>query len=140
MAGWYNGFSPEQRARGGKFHKAQIRQGIKPEKPTHCDGCGVTNGYLQWHSEDYSEPFGDHIGQYGLCYICHMMIHCRHKNPSKWFAYAQLIEEGGQYVPYESANWPAFRESFLLGVAEKPEGIYGDQHPNSLILKLFKGE
>jgi hypothetical protein len=41
---------------------------------------------IEAHSEDYSEPFGDHIGAYGLCRGCHVMIHRWFQNPADWAA------------------------------------------------------
>lgn len=51
------------------------------------------------HSEDYSEPFGDNIGEFGLCYLCHMMIHCRFYNRLAWAAYRDTIRSGKVFPP-----------------------------------------
>jgi hypothetical protein len=56
-------------------------------RPIRCDACGQTEGPIDAHSEDYSEPFGDHIGEHALCYRCHMAIHTREKNPEAWAIY-----------------------------------------------------
>jgi hypothetical protein len=31
-------------------------------RPIMCDACGQADGPIDAHSEDYSAPFGDHIG------------------------------------------------------------------------------
>lgn len=60
-----------------------------------------------WHSEDYSSPYGPHIGQFGLCYVCHMMIHCRFSAPEAWHRYCDLVAEGNQFGPLLKANFYA---------------------------------
>jgi len=65
---------------------AQYAAGTRP-RATVCDTCGQREGVLDRHSEDYSEPFGDHIGAYSFCFSCHMMIHCRFRNLAAWSAY-----------------------------------------------------
>src|ERR1700737_880157 len=42
---------------------------------------------IEVHSENYSEPFGDHIGEHGLCYRCHQMIHNRFRHAETWAIY-----------------------------------------------------
>ena len=73
----YNGYSGAQRLKALAWIKKEWANGTRPAKPCSCDVCGQTEGLLMWHSEDYSAPFGDNIGRFGLCYTCHMMIHCR---------------------------------------------------------------
>ena len=34
------------------------------------------------------------IGEYGLCYRCHMMVHCRFKNKLAWDKYLTLLRDG----------------------------------------------
>lgn len=109
----YNGFSPQQRYKALDYHKEQIRLGNKPERPEKCDSCGQTHGILVWHSEDYSEPFGPHIGQHGLCYVCHMWIHCRFRNRGGWELHKKRISEGlGPQAMFVS-NWKIFVHNHL---------------------------
>ena len=109
----YNGFTPAQRMKALQWSKQQVALGLRDKKPESCDICGQRNGFLCRHSENYSEPFGDHIGELGLCYICHMMIHCRFKNPDKWASYKKTIAENMRYVAYKGANWLRFKKEFL---------------------------
>ena len=122
----YNGFSPAQRYRALAYHKNQIKAGLKPPKPVCCDGCGQTEGLLSWHSEDYSEPYGDHIGQHGVCYVCHMMIHCRFRNKNAWEAYKQNIAQGLCAPAMHSNNFHQFCHMYLNNwrsvMYEKPKG------------------
>jgi hypothetical protein len=57
----YNGFTPQQRAHALRGLNREYAAGRR-QRPTSCDACGQTEGVIEPHSEDYSEPFGDHIG------------------------------------------------------------------------------
>lgn len=135
----YNGFSPKQRYKALKWFKEQISQGLRSEKPKCCDICGQPHGFLQFHSENYSEPFGDHIGEIGLCYICHMMIHCRFKNPLKWACYKMTLQQGMRYSAYSTNNWVKFKKEFL-----EPFGIDAfvepsDENNEEVIFRIESG-
>ena len=110
----YNGYSGPQRLKALAWIKKQYAKGVKPPKPCACDVCSQTEGLLMWHSEDYSEPFGENIGRFGLCYICHMMIHCRFRNPYVWQKYKEAINDGFCFEPYYKNDWNSFRVEFLL--------------------------
>ena len=110
----YNGFDAKQRYRALAYHKEQISLGNKPPKPECCHACGQTEGVLVWHSENYSEPFGDHIGEHGLCYVCHMMIHCRFRNPRAWRYHIGQVSRGMMPEPMYSQNWKAFLQTHLI--------------------------
>jgi hypothetical protein len=92
--GWYNGFSPEQRWSALAWLK---RQGLA--NPTKCDACGQTEGLLQRHSEDYSSPFGPHIGAISFCHRCHMLVHFRFRSPDAWKDYRLAIADGWCFAP-----------------------------------------
>lgn len=108
----YNGFSPAQRMRALNWLKGEYAAGRRA-KAVECDCCGQTKGIIEHHSEDYSEPFGDHIGAWSLCFICHMMIHCRYRNPRAWTRYKESIADGFTFEPFYNRNWDAFRRRFL---------------------------
>lgn len=111
----YNGFSPAQRMKALKWLKADKAAKGETMTPEMCEVCGQEWGPLSYHSEDYSEPFGPHIGAYALCYICHMMIHCRFRNPVAWGEYKAALKMGAIYRTYGRNNWTAFRRDFLSG-------------------------
>jgi hypothetical protein len=94
----YNGFGHDQRMRALYWLRAEYAAGRR-KPPLFCDACGQTEGSIDAHSEDYSEPFGDHIGRHGLCYRCHMMIHCRFNNPEAWQAYTDAVRAGRIFEP-----------------------------------------
>ncbi|MFZ3327742.1 MAG: hypothetical protein WA231_18480 [Methylocella sp.] len=101
---YYNGFSPQQRLRALKWLNAEFDAGRRT-RPATCDACGQTEGAIECHSEDYSEPFGEHIGRYGVCHRCHMMIHCRFKNPEAWTAYKLHLRDGRIFAPIGRNYW-----------------------------------
>lgn len=78
-----------------------------------CDACGQDAGVIQPHSENYSAPYGDHIGEHGLCFTCHMMIHCRFRSPAAWQAYRAAIREGWIFKPFHCKAFHAFAGAFL---------------------------
>jgi hypothetical protein len=86
----YNGFTAWQRQTAFNWLKAEYAAGRRA-KPVVCDGCGQDQGIISAHSEDYSAPFGDHIGQYGFCATCHRQVHCRFRNPLAWQAYRDAV-------------------------------------------------
>lgn len=66
--------------------------------------CGQTRGIIDAHSERYDEPFGDHIGEFGLCFACHMAWHGRRRFPREFDAYVSLIRSGRRLAPFRSRN------------------------------------
>ena len=86
----YNGCTPEERTKGGNWYRKNRKAGVIPA-PAACCCCGQTVG-VNGHSEDYSEPFGDHIGCFHLCYRCHMAVHCRFRNYEAFKVYRDLIK------------------------------------------------
>ena len=70
-----------------------------------CDVCLTTRGLLMAHSEDYSEPFGSHIGRWGLCYFCHMILHCRARAPEAFASYSAMLEAGQRFVNTDKMAW-----------------------------------
>jgi hypothetical protein len=94
---WYNGFSPAQRNRAQAWLRQQWAAG-RP-RPRVCCACGQDRGVIDAHAEDYTEPFGDHIDRYPLCYRCHMMVHCRFRCSEAWDAYRRAIRAGAGYEP-----------------------------------------
>ena len=90
----YNGFTGLQRGRALDWLNRQYRDGLR-QRPTACEVCGQTEGMFQAHSEDYSgPPYGDNIGAHGLCYVCHMMIHCRFASSAAWARYKLALAAG----------------------------------------------
>ncbi len=109
----YNGFSGEQRAKAQRWLNAQWSAG-RFARPSRCCACGQTHGVIDAHAEDYSEPFtASKLMSYPLCFVCHMMVHCRFKNPAAWHRYRQLIGRGARPPAFSTRNFPAFKRDFL---------------------------
>jgi hypothetical protein len=104
----YNGFEPGQRYRALRWLKGEVAAGHR-RPPEVCEACGQTEGIVEAHSEDYSAPFGDHIGAYGFCYVCHMMLHCRHHDRARWDRYRQIIREGYRAPAPQGRAWGAVK-------------------------------
>jgi hypothetical protein len=115
---FYNGFSPAQRVKALNWSKAERAEGKRKLKADKCMACGQTHGLIQFHSEDYSEPFGPHIGAYEFCYRCHIVLHCRHRNPIGWERYKMLLRFGFSWVPMSTPNFQRIQST--LNGTEKP--------------------
>lgn len=88
-----------------------------------CQACGQTEGVLEWHSENYSQPYGDHIGQFGWCYFCHMLIHCRFKAEERWGQYARAIANGWRFAPSIARDFGRVTRFLADRRAEKPKRV-----------------
>ena len=86
----YNGFTAHARLKAYRWLMAEYVAGRR-ERPVICDACGQDQGLIEPHSENYSAPFGDHIGQYGFCATCHLQVHSRFRNPHAWRAYREAV-------------------------------------------------
>ncbi|MBN2024947.1 MAG: hypothetical protein JW809_19375 [Pirellulales bacterium] len=110
----YNGFSPQQRARTCPWLRREYESGRRA-RPTVCEACGQTEGAIEAHAEDYSEPFGDHICEFSLCYRCHMILHCRFGCPDAFHHYVQTLASGRRFVAMPGRSWPTFAREHLQG-------------------------
>ena len=109
----YNGFSAAQRQKSQNWLNQQWRSGALP-RPCKCIACGQDKGIIDAHAEDYSEPFAaEKTDQYHLCFRCHMMVHCRFKNPGAWHNYKFSIMQGIRFKPFYSRNFPKFKDEHL---------------------------
>lgn len=105
MPGVYNGFTGSQRMKAYRWLMAEYEAGRRV-KPVRCDVCLHTAGVIEPHSEDYSPPYGDNIGRYGLCYRCHMMLHCRFRQPDAFAFYCRTLAEGDRFPAMKSRHFP----------------------------------
>jgi hypothetical protein len=109
----YNSFTPKQRMKAYDWLMVEYAAGRRV-RPTICDACGQKEGLIEPHSEDYSgPPFGDHIGQYGVCFTCHMMIHCRFRSPEAWHNYREAVRGGEIFAPIRVRAFNQFTRAFL---------------------------
>jgi len=92
----YNGFSGKQRERAQRWLNKAWTAG-QLARPIECVACGQTEGVIQAHAEDYSEPFRAGVTDgFHLCIICHAMVHARSKSPKAWRDYRAMVEAGGR--------------------------------------------
>lgn len=109
----YNGFSPETRNRAQNWLRKQWQSGAL-DKPARCCACGQDQGIIHAHAEDYSEPFRAGVtDEYHLCFVCHMMVHCRFKNRRAWKRYCDAVARGLRSAPTYANNFYAFKAAFL---------------------------
>jgi hypothetical protein len=111
----YNGFSGEQRRRAQSWLNAQWRSGAIA-RPVACCACGQTAQPIDAHAEDYSEPFRKGVTDaFHVCFICHMMVHSRHRSQQAWRAYRHMVEIGGRAIPVGGRHFLVFQQKFLTG-------------------------
>jgi hypothetical protein len=109
----YNGFSPEQRNRAQAWLNSQWRSG-ELIRPNTCCACGQDKGIIDAHAEDYSEPFAaGKTDEFHLCYRCHMMVHCRHRNREHWQKYVDAVQAGAMFAPYSARAFNIFCAELL---------------------------
>lgn len=106
----YNGYTPAERTAAGQWIKQQRARGLRAPHTT-CQVCHRRGGTVKGHSENYSAPYGPHIGEHGLCYPCHMAVHARFKHPDAFQRYAHHMREGRQYP--DTANYTEWIRLFL---------------------------
>lgn len=113
----YNGFTSNERQKAHNWLRGQIKAGHREpaeQNSRGCDACGQEQGTLQYHSEDYSAPYGDNIGAFLFCYPCHMIIHCRFKSPDAWHTYRDHVRRGFKLtLPFWGRNWHRFTREVL---------------------------
>jgi hypothetical protein len=95
---WYNGFSPQLRMKASDWLKAEIAAG-RLAPPKVCDVCGQDQGPHDYHSEDYSEPFGPHLYRHSLCWRCHLVLHSRFRSRAQFDRYRELMRAGYRFAP-----------------------------------------
>lgn len=116
----YNGFSPAQRNAIGPHLQERRNNGIEWHRP-QCDACGA--GETSGHSEDYSAPYGPHIGAYTLCRKCHHAVHTRERYPQNWTRKLDACRRlrGGRTVLDDIADglrYPSVESLTLAGVVD----------------------
>ena len=110
MKAW-NGWTDKERDTIAYQTRKAIRAGLIPAKPSRCDRCGQTEGVLEWHNDNYSDPVKF---LKGLCFRCHTVLHCEHLNPQSAKDYWDEIASGKQYPPVLSRNLGAVRRDHKL--------------------------
>lgn len=94
---WYNGYSPKERDKKFKVLKKFIAKGELPKASGPCALCGDPEVTVEYHDEDYGEPFiWEAPALLCLCRNCHRdKLHKRFWRHNSWFAYIAHIRRGG---------------------------------------------
>lgn len=130
MAGYYNGFTPAQRARVGRLLRKAREVGEIPV-PQVCEACG-SNAKVGGHNEDYDNPYDP----YHVCYVCHMMLHNRYTAWERWQSYLALLDQGAVFKPI--TTWLGFRAVYLQYDLETLVVEWGEPRPPSFLHALLK--
>ncbi len=96
-AGWYNGYSPKERAANFKELKRRVDSGELLAAAGPCLLCHDPDVQVEYHNEDYGEPFlSVPPALLPLCRHCHRdKLHKRFWRHSAWQAYVAHIRRGG---------------------------------------------
>jgi len=95
--GWYNGYSPKERDVKSKVLKRLVAKGELPPASGPCALCGDPEAPVEYHDEDYGEPFiWGPPALLCLCRNCHRdKLHKRFWRHSAWYAFIAHIRRGG---------------------------------------------
>jgi len=133
----YNGFSGELRNKAQAWLRAEWAAG-RLARPAKCCACGQDKGVIDAHAEDYSLPFAaGKTDEFHLCFICHMIVHCRFRNRTHWDRYRETIRAGGHFAPYFSRQFGRFVAEHLDGpdlFARAMVGFVPGETPARLVL------
>jgi hypothetical protein len=124
----YNGFSGEQRLRAQAWLNKEYKAG-RLVRPSVCVACGQRQGVIDTHTEDYSFPFGPHINAHGLCYRCHLILHCRFRAPRAWQSYCDSLAQGVRFRAMYSRDFPRFCRQHLDATEPAPTERVGGPLP-----------
>jgi len=93
----YNGFTGKERAANGAALLEAIRSGAIPAPSGACSLCGDPDAKVDYHSEDYAQPYSwSPPAAYVVCISCHRnKLHKRFADPLKWEAYKEHVRRGG---------------------------------------------
>ncbi|MBW7907352.1 MAG: hypothetical protein H3C50_00295 [Kiritimatiellae bacterium] len=137
---WYNGYSPEERNKKLALANQKLAAGELPEATGPCMLCGDPDALVEYHSEDYGEPFlWEPPAVYSLCQTCHRFkLHGRFARPEDWETYLAHIRRGGYARDLKEADVAAelmaYRKALQRGSSPAPlktlrpyKGIVGEE-------------
>lgn len=138
--GPYNGFSGAQRSKAQRWLNRQWATGALA-RPSRCVACGQTEGVIDAHAEDYSEPFAaGKTDAFHLCYVCHLMVHCGARNPRRWIEYRSLVEEGRRTFPYVRRGWLRFVREILARELDRALFVPCDPPKRRALLEIEQSQ
>ncbi len=94
---WYHGYSPKERTYKFKILKQLTAKGDLPVASGPCALCGDPDVPVEYHDEDYGEPFIWHEpAVFALCRHCHRdKLHKRFWRHAAWNAFIAHVRRGG---------------------------------------------
>jgi len=101
----YNGFTAAERSAAYRWFKLAWASGAIVPDLSQCCACGQTEGWKEPHNEDYSKPYGPHLGAFVFCYRCHMLVHCRFRNAQVWDDYRAAVRLGLRAEALFTRDW-----------------------------------
>jgi hypothetical protein len=95
--GWYNGYSPKERMKKLNVFKKLMARGEVPPTAGPCSLCGDPDVPVEYHDEDYSEPYiWTEPASYVLCVHCHRhKLHKRFWQSAVWSVFLAHVQRGG---------------------------------------------
>jgi hypothetical protein len=96
-AGWYNGYCLKERQKKLKVFKRLLAAGEVPPASGPCALCGDPDIPVEYHDEDYSEPYiWTEPAAYALCVHYHRhKLHRRFWQNAVWTAFVAHVRRGG---------------------------------------------
>jgi hypothetical protein len=93
----YNGYSTQERHRKAQAGKTARKTGEVPAPRGPCSICGDPDVPVEYHSEDYSQPYRwVPPAMHTVCRHCHRdKLHKRFTNPDLWRAFQAHVRRGG---------------------------------------------
>jgi hypothetical protein len=92
----YNGYTAQERLRKSRALHDAILDGEVREPWPPCQLCGDPEVTCDYHSEDYSRPYGWRPpAMYSVCTYCHNRLHKRFTRPDLWDAFKAHVRRGG---------------------------------------------
>lgn len=94
---WYNGYSSKERDAKFRVLKRLVAKGELPSASGPCMLCGDPDVAVEYHDEDYSEPYiWEPPALLSLCRHCHRdKLHKRFWRHSAWKAFIMHVRRGG---------------------------------------------
>ena len=102
----YKGWTAKQRRESLVKTKQAIADGIIPPA-TKCNRCGQTEGIIEYHNADYSDPIKF---LESLCFRCHMVHHSRFRAPLQCIDYWEEIAQGKCFPPVFTRDFSVLRK------------------------------
>lgn len=137
--GDYNGFTEEERAKGGAIQTWAYGKGylVRAERCEACNVKGQEPADIVAHLEDYTEPI---TGSIFLCYRCHKMLHLRFRFPEAWSQYRDKVREGS-YWPLATNNPRVVMRDHVTPKLDgmSPEGERGESKNRTVLDDIDDG-